>query len=290
MFIKRFHRTGPAEAHHYAHLQRHGAPIPRMYGVMTDPEGREMLFLEYLEPIGDVHACEHFMSDLHNFRCLLDAAAHFNAVRPYGDYAAQLPRKDVGKGLMDACTTLEHIWEHSCKGDLGEDLKQFCSGSQDKLLQIQALAESLMEPVSQMEMGLIHSDVYPENTGWRRGKRELLILDLEWIGFGPRFYDAASLLGAPDEMQPHYRRRDELARYYMERYARWGGDIAPLSEFMREISALWIAQTLGIMWFRLARALDGQVDWTEDREQGRRFFRDGLKEELSILTRKAYRY
>jgi aminoglycoside/choline kinase family phosphotransferase len=196
----------------------------------------------------------------------------------------------VGKGLMDACITLKHIWEHGFKGDLGEDLKQFCSGSQGELRKLQAFAESLMEPVSQMETGLIHSDVYPENTGWRRGKRELLILDLEWIGFGPRFYDAASLLGAPDELQPHHRKRDELARYYMERYARWGGEIAPLSEFMREISALWIAQTLGIMWFRLARALDGQVDWTEDREQGRRFFRDGLKEELSVLMRKADRY
>ena len=134
-----------------------------------------------------------------------------------------------------------------------------------------------------MSTGLIHSDIYPENTGWRRETGELLILDLEWIGFGPRFYDAASLLGAPDDQQPHFRRRDKLAQYYMEEYVRWGGEAIPLSKFMEENSILWMSRILNMLWFSLARALDGRVDWTDDQEEGRQFFRDGLGKTLEVL-------
>ena len=283
IFVKRFYRTGPAEAHHYTHLQKSQAPIPCMYGVLTDPDQREVLFLEYLDPIGDVHACEHFLDDPDHFRQCLAVTARFNTIKPSGEYTAQLPRKDVGKGLTDAVSTLSRIWEHACKGDLGNDLKQLCSGPRDKLRQLQTFASKLIEPIAQMEVGLIHSDIYPENTGWRRGKKELLLLDLEWIGFGPRFYDAASLLGAPDEIQPHCQQRDEWAQYYLEQYVSWGGTPMPLDQFMEQVSVLWMAQTLNIMWFGLRHALDGRVDWTEDREEGRQFFRDHLLETLCVL-------
>jgi hypothetical protein len=248
-----------------------------------------MLFLEYLEPIGDVQASRKFLDDLDQFRQLLAVTARFNAIQPSGEYAAGLPRRNVGKGLTDACATLERIWEHACEGDLGDALRQLCSGSQERLPQLQTFATGLIEPIAQMGIGLIHSDIYPENTGWRQGTGELLILDLEWIGFGPRFYDAASLLGAPDDLQSHWRRREELAQYYLDQYVRWGGAAVSLDQFMDEIPILWIAQTLNIMWFGLRRALDGCVDWTEDREEGRRFSRDGLYEELSILLHEVSR-
>jgi len=283
VFVKRFHRTGPAEAHHYAHLQKHDAPIPRMYGAMTDPDGRELLFLEYLDPIGDVQDSERFFDDLHNFRHCLEATAHFNAIKPVGEYAAQLPRRDVRKGLRDACITLEHLWEHACSGDLGDALKNLCSESQDRLPRIQEFAFGVTGPIAKMDTGLIHGDVYPENTGWRRDTKELLILDLEWIGFGPRFWDAAMLLGAPEEMQRQYQRRDELAQYYLEQYAHWGGKALSLERFAEEISILWIAQRLSMMWFGLGRALDGDADWTDDREEARGFFREGLYKELIVI-------
>jgi hypothetical protein len=285
VFVKRFRRTGPAEAHHYVHLQEHSAPIPRMYGIMTDPDGRELLFLEHLDPIGDVQDSERFFDDIHNFRHCLEATAHFNAIKPDGEYAAQLPRKDVRKGLRDACITLEHLWEHACKGDLGEALEHLCLDSLTKLPQLQGFAIGLIEPIVKMDTGLIHGDVYPENTGWRRDTDELLILDLEWIGFGPRFWDAAMLLGAPEEMQHQHQRRDELAQYYLEQYAHWGGEAPSLKQFAEETSTLWIAQRLSMMWFGLRRALDGDADWTDDREEARQFFRDGLHKELTSILR-----
>jgi len=285
VFVKRFHRTGTAEAHHYEHLQKHNAPIPRMYGFLIDQEQREILFLEYLEPIGDLHASQIFLNDLENFRQCLTATAHFNAVKPSGDYASQLPLKNVAGVLADAAITLENVWKHACKGDLGDALKRLCLDSQDKLRRLQALISHLAKPISWMETGLIHSDIYPENTGWRRETGELLIIDLEWIGIGPRFFDAAGLLGAPDPAQPHCQMRDELAQYYLKQYTQRGGASVSLDQFREEISVLWIAQRLNIMWFGLRHALDGQVDWTEDREEGRRFFRDHLHKTLSILLR-----
>jgi hypothetical protein len=283
VFVKRFHRTGPAEAHHYVHLQKHDAPIPGMYGVMTDPDGRELLFLEYLDPIGDIQDSERFFDDIHNFRHCLAATAHFNAIKPSGEYADQLPRRDVRKGLSDACITLEHLWKHAYKNDLGDALKKLCFESQDELAQLQEFAVGLIEPIVKMGTGLIHGDIYPENTGWRRGTKELLILDLEWIGFGPRFWDAAMLLGASGEMQPQQQHRDELARYYLEQYAHWGGEAPSLKQFAEDTSTLWVAQRLSMMWFGLRRALDGDADWTDDREEARRFFREGLYRELSVI-------
>jgi hypothetical protein len=287
VFAKRFHRTGTAEAHYYAALQEHQAPIPRMYEVLTDPDGREILFLEYLEPIGDIQACDEFMNDLDNFRQCLSATAHFNAIQPSGEYVHQFPVKDIGRGLANSIVTLEHIWDSACRGNLGDALKHLCSGSRTGLRQLQACARRLVEPVEKMRTGLIHSDIYAENTGWRRSSGELLIIDLEWIGFGPRFYDAARWLGAPDDRQLHLCQRNELARHYMEQYVRWDGSAVPLDQFMKESFMLWKAQIFSMLWFRLARALDGHVDWTEDREAGRRFFRGSLYRDLCILVRES---
>jgi hypothetical protein len=286
VFVKRFHRTGPAEAHHYAYLQEQDAPIPRMYGAMTDPEGRELLFLEYLDPIGNIRDSERFFDDLDNFRSCLVSTAHFNAIKPVGDYTDQLPRRDVEKGLKEACVTLERLWKHALDGDMGNTLKHLCSSARDRLSRLQAFAVGLLDPIADMDTGLIHGDVYPENTGWRPGTKELLILDLEWIGFGPRFWDAAMLLGAPDEMHPQRQHREELAQYYLDKYAHWGGEAPSLKHFLEKISVLWTAQRLSMMWFGLRHALDGDVDWTDDQEEGRQFFRDSLYDELSAIILK----
>ena len=289
VFVKRFHRTGLAEAHHYIGLQKHQAPIPYFYGILTDTDNLEILFLEYLEPIGDIQACESFMDDLDNFRQCMATTAHFNAIQPSGEYAIQLPRKNMAQGLTDAAVTLESIWDHACNGKLGDDLRRLCLDSRNGLQQLQTFARNLIEPVLKMDTGLIHSDLYPENTGWRRVNEELLIIDLEWMCLGPRFYDAAAWLGAPHDLQLHRDHRRELAQYYMAQHVRWGGSEAPLDQFMKECSVLWMARTLIMLWFGLARALDGRVDWTEDREAGRRFFYEELHKHLSALLQEATR-
>ena len=280
VFVKWFYREGPAEAHNYAYLEKHQAPIPKMYGTLTSPDEREILFLEYLAPIID---SERFLDDINQFHQYLALAARFNAIHPSREYAAQLSHHNVGQRLTEAVSVLNGIWDYGCKGELGNALKNFCSSPGDRLSRLQMLAKQLIEPVTQMEMGLTHADFYPENTGWRRETEELLMLDLEFVGFAPRFYDVAGWIGAPDDIQFRCCPREELAQYYLEQYSRWGGCHVTLEQFLENTHILWMASELKMFGWRLGRALDGRVDWTDDREEGRRMFREGLHKDLRIL-------
>lgn len=139
-----------------------------------------------------------------------------------------------------------------------------------------------------METGLAHTDFYPENTGWRRETGELLMIDLEFVGFAPLFYDVAGWIGAPDNIQKRCCPRRELAQYYLEQYARWGGCPVPLEQFLEDTRILWMASEFKMLGWRLGRALDGCVDWTDNREEGRRVFRDELQRDLSILLQQVF--
>lgn len=143
-----------------------------------------------------------------------------------------------------------------------------------------------------MEIGFVNHDFWPEHTGWRRETGELLIFDLEYVGFGPRFFNVALSIGAPDEVllnapPGHYparcQPREELARYYLGRYVHWGGSAVPLDRFLEEIHALWIAHRLSILgWWGDAL---GPMDraWTEERKERYLEKRAGLYTELRIL-------
>lgn len=288
IFIKHFHAPERTEAHHYVYLNRQQAPIPKMYGALTDSDQREIIFLEYLKPIDDLHPFHQFFSDLDRFQKFLAVAARFNAIKLLGKYATQLPRRDIGQWLMES--RLDSIWKHACKGELGDTIKQICSSSVDKLPRLEMLASKLIEPIKRMDIGLNHNDFYPDSTGWRRDTNELLILDLETVGFAPRFYDVARWLGIPDDIQPRCCPRRELAQYYLKQYKYWGDSYVSIHQFIEEISILCMAQTFNMLWFRLRRALDGKVDWTEDRDEGRRIYREDLYKNLSFLLCMEERY
>ena len=284
IFIKKFYRKGPAEAHNYVLLEKYQAPIPRMYGTLTDADKREILFLEYLVPITDN---EKFLSDADQFHQFIDLAAHFNAIQLSQEFADQLSNLDISRRLIGADPILNKIWSLACKGELGDTLRQFCSGSKDKLRQLQMLTKQMIEPIERMELGLSHTDFYPENTGWRRETGELLMLDLEFAGLAPKFFDVAGWIGAPDDIQPRCGQRRELAQYYLEQYARYGGSPVSLEQFLDETYTLWMAGELRMLGWSLNRAIDGQVDWTNDREEGQRLCRDGLYKVLNDLLQGA---
>jgi hypothetical protein len=284
IFIKKFYRKGPAEAHNYVLLEKHQAPIPRMYGTLTDVDQREILFLEYLVPIADN---EKFLSDADQFHQFIDLAAHFNAIQLSQEFADQLSNLDISNRLIGAGSVLNKIWSLACKGELGNTLRQFCSSSEDKLKQLQMLIKRLIEPIERMELGLSHTDFYSENTGWRWKTGELLMIDLEFVGFAPKFFDVAGWIGAPDDIQPRCCQRRELAQYYLEQYARYGGFPMTLEQFLDEVHTLWMAGELRMLGWSLGRAVDGQVDWTNDQEEGQRLYRDGLYKVLNDLLQGA---
>lgn len=108
---------------------------------------------------------------------------------------------------------------------------------------------------------------------------------LEGVRLAPRFSDVARWLGAPDAIQPRCLPREELARHYLAAYARWGGSAVPLVQFLEETRLLCLKDTLKMLPFAFNRALDGGVDWTRDREEGRRLYRDEVYGQLTILLR-----
>jgi len=297
VFVKRYYDPGPREAHHYAYLANHDAPIPRMYASLTGQDQRETLFLEYLDAVtdDDPYYLEHyqaFLHDGHSFSHFLAAIAHFNAIRPSPEYEARL-REDMAqrpgppgwsweRRMATAASVLNRIDEGARRGELGGPLAQLSSGA--ALRPLCRLAERLVEPIGQMETGLCVNDFYPHGTGWRRQTGELLIFDLEAVGFEARFYDVAPWLGAPDDVQPRCRPRKELAWYYLQQYVRWGGCPVRVDDFLEETRILWLAWTLQMLSWWLGEAINGPVDRTiKDSPEYRLANRDELHRRLSHL-------
>jgi len=283
VFAKRFHREGSCEADHYAVLAECQAPIPRMYGSLSSPNGREIIFLEYLEPIGDLYPFQRFLSEAGRFEQFLAVAAHLNSVRLPARDAARLPGVEPVRRLIKAVSELAITWHLGREGKLGDNLKTLCTGDQEGLLKLQALARELTEPVGQMPRGLCHNDFYPDSTAWRRQPRELVAVDLESLGFAPRFLDVARWLGAPEEVQPRPCPLDQLVGHYAGEYARRSGHAVSAGQLVEEARQLWTAHSLSFHWWWRERALDGEVDWTDDVGEGRRVCRDALCTELQAL-------
>jgi hypothetical protein len=286
VFVKRFHEPGPREAHHYTRLAQHQAPIARMYGTLTTPDEREIIFIEFLTGAAGLHPFDRFVGDADSFLPFLALGARFHAIQPSDEYKAELYHQsagDVRRWLDNATQALERIWECAPEGELGDDLRDLCAASRGKLPRLQKLAADLAAPVSQMEVGLAHGDFYPDQALRREQTGEVLLVDLEGVAMRPRFFDVGRWIGAPDEVQPRCLPQEELARHYLAERARWGGPVVPLSEFLEETRLLGLADALMMLSFDTGRALDGKVDWTEDRDEGRRVFREEVHRQVSIL-------
>ena len=279
IFVKRFHRTGPAESQQYRFLQAHQAPIPRMYGALLDPDGREILFLEHLDTSREARSIRA-VERLREFVALM---ARFHAIQPSTEYRAWLEQAPWGlhAGLTSAEPALDLIWDHARKGELGQDMKDFCSSSGRGLRQLQSLARQVMARSLQMPQGLIHTDFSTENTG-RRQTGERLVLDVEWVSLGPRFFDAAELLGTPPERWRRDLSQGELTRHYLEEYARWGGSPPSLEAFLDDIRILWIADILRYLDWHLNRGLGGSAASPADDDE-RRACCDYLHGTLTML-------
>jgi len=283
MFVKRFHEPGPREAHRYRVLAGTAAPIPRMYGHLSDNAGYEVLFLEYIRPVEELHPFRLFLADRDRFRCFLRTMARFNAVRLSEDCASRLPQRHTSDELRNAVAELTDLWRHASAGALGQKLRRFCQEHRGGPQRMQSMFEPLVGRLGEMETGLLHNDLYPDSVGWRRDTGEMVVLDLEMVGFGPRFFDVGRWLGAPEQSCQYCLSREQLAACYLDAYAAAGGNTVSVDRFRQETRCLWTVATLGMLGFKMRRAMDGHVDWTDDREVGRRFYRDDLLGDLRAL-------
>ena len=278
VFAKHSHNPDSAEPEHYRFLGLHGVPLPRLYGVLRSPKDRPVLFLEYLD-MGELSRGA-FTPDVRlEFLSLM---ARFNAVRPSPEYAEWLGQR-LRREREDNTSlggTVEMVWERACDGGLGEELQRFCAEDTARRERLRALADRVAAQAADMELGLVSGDFSFENTG-RRQSGERVMFDVEGIGLGPRFADPAGLLGRPDSHWPPapYPSREVLVEHYLREYARWGGDVPPVDQFLAETRVLRLRGQIGSLGFGAGW---GHAD-SPAREEQRQSSRRGVLKILEML-------
>jgi len=248
IFVRRPHRKRPGslQQHHYEYLSNQNVPIPELYGVITDDEGREVLFLEYLDEIIDE---EEFLDDEDRARKFLALMARFNTVKLTLDYIAELGRDmarrewslNWNKWLAWSMYALDLLKDRAYKDELGKPLKKLFSTSTDELDKLKKLSRELMNRVNKYGKGYLHGDFYPGNMGWRCRNKELVIFDFEDVIIDVRFFDVATYLGAPDIAEKRCDTRYNLAEYYLKQYQGYTGEFIDLEEFLKEIYIIWLS-------------------------------------------------
>ena len=247
VFVKQ-QASGFREGHHYYYLNKHQAPVPKMYGALTNENQQEIIFIEYLDTDLDYDA---MLNEPSQFREFLSLIARFNAIQPSCEYRTHLtykPYQEV-KYLRKYLSGFNQIWAHACRGDFGESAKQLCANFPNQLPQAQEFLEQLVGAVGQMEPGLCHRDFDPHHAGRSTRTGELLLFDLSDVAFAPRFWDVGEWwwFGAPDDLCHYGIPRKELAEYYLTEYVRWGGCPVTIDRFLEEIKVLYFACKLNVL-------------------------------------------
>jgi len=294
VFVKRFYAeySGPREARHYHHLAPLRVAIPRIYGALRDNQEREILFIEYVDvlaqPQGNrsAYSDESFRTDSELFPSFVRIVAQLNAVRPPAEYALLLSRNtEMWEGSCAGTpTVLSRIWNCAIAGQLGEALQRTCLAAPDAPAHLCRLAERLREPVKQMQLGLVHCDLFLEQIGRRWQTGDLLLFDLEDIELAPRFYDIAYWLGAPDDVERRCVPRKELARLYLAAYRKHGGASPQEHVFLQDTYVLWLAHNFSFLGWYLNEALDEPWERTRRGDEGyRRESQEQLHKHLGYL-------
>jgi len=253
IFVK--HLNGNwVEHEQYRFLSVYDLPIPRLYGDLRSLQGRPVLFLEFVDGSPTARAIDS-SEQLIEF---LSLRARLNAVRPTPEYAAWLEREKswlwreecVGRGEL-----VEAVWEDARRGNLGEELQQYCSENSARLPRLCHRAEQVAAQAADMDLGLVHGDFRLDNTG-RRRSGERVLLDLEDVSLRARFFDIVHLIGPPEDCWPP---ADDfpfpapcpppqaLAKHYLREYARRGGPVLPLDQFLAEVRLLWLHWRIGLL-------------------------------------------
>jgi len=276
VFAKHSHNPKSEEPEQYRFLAAHHAPIPRIYGVLRSPDDRPVLFLEYVDAS---HPARSIRS-LEGMQEFLSLMARFNAIRPsreYGAWLEGLPGR-WGNDAAEPERTREAIWKHAQEGELGDELEQFCSQRQAELPRLQEFARHILGQVAEMETGLVHTDFSVENTG-RRDTGERVLMDLEPVTIGPRFFDASLLLGLPKDRWRFGHDQREMAEHYLSEYARRGGTRPPVDQFVQEVRVLWTHWIIETLAWGFGRGREGSPADDEERAACRL----GLLRNLTML-------
>jgi len=251
LFAKRCVWKGRSEAVHYRHLTARAVPTARLYGPLRDGGGAEIIFLEPLTEVG-------FRDDSEaEWRSLLSLLARFNACAVTSDYAFHLhPYEQVGK--LGGGMWILGLGASPMEDQVATDLRA-CGISREDLPALEQAARTLFARVAAQPHGLLHQDFRPDNVGWRGGRAEMVVFDLHKNALGPRFADVAPYLASPDWSDSSAfldgmgndgsSCRESLTRYYLDEYARFGGQTVSPAAFREEVTALfWMHKVSALGW------------------------------------------
>ena len=270
--LLKWSRSATNESRWYPALMAAGAPIPALFGSLRllDPPAAvsdEVLVLEYLPHIGH---CEL------DHGALAETLGRFHALSP--GLIPDLPEVNAKGSVAGWTEAWQRIPGHAKAGELGPAIGQFVASQTDAWPRVVDALPRLAVAADALPRGVIHRDVSLQNTGWRIGRHELLFFDIPQMAVGILAQDAQALV-------PEGKTLDSVvAERYLSSLRRHGGPSLTRDQLLAAINTVRPMARLNFLGWATARSCDGRVDFTQDIEEGRQWYRDVLLTLLDELV------
>jgi len=264
------------EGPQYRFLIRHGIPVPRIHGIVNLAKDDEVIFMERLTAIGIDE------NDPAEVRQYIGVLAMINAIRPLPDEPWQPPPHAAARCLSNGewiPKVLKIVWQHAHNGELGDEIGSLCSDSSSQLDEACRKSIAVGKLLEQGPRAVLYEDYGERNTGWRNGddgRREFVTFDVHRLSQGPRFWDFSAVAGEQEGASFKVVSWEERVDYYLEMLARHGGPRATIADFECEQKLIRVAAAFDSLYWQAGKSISGEVDWTNDREEGRRTYRGWL--------------
>jgi hypothetical protein len=258
---------GHGEAATYARLEAAGLPVPRCYGTLRDRRGDEILLLERLPRVG--FDPERLADRVAAARAL--AAIHRADPRPWRE--AGYPIRSWLHGADQLRETALQALATVADGTVAPEAASAATEVRALLLADPRLVARLADLADALPQGLVHVDNGPQNAGWRKDGQALLWFDWHKAALGCLAFDL--LAAFPDPAGPWTAEDEAVAAAY-----RADGD---RTDFRAVLPRLGFLDRLAALGWHLDRCRDGAVDWTMDREEGRRTYRRWTRQRVEGL-------
>ncbi len=263
---------GGGESPAYRWLESVGAPVPRLAGALKDRRGDEVILLELLPHLGYDPAVER------DLEALLWSLARLNALTPPPPGVAHDPPQDISAMASGAVAYFPRLAADALRGAMGEEVRELIADGQRLWPLLATYFAPIVADLEALPEGTIHGDTGAQNTGRRADRRELLLFDLHKLQRGRIHWDVALTT-----MDVGGARDDRLSRFWLAELRRAGGPAIEEDALARGRLAHNRMRSASMWWWQHHRSIDGAVDWTSDRDEGRKTYRGWLASSVRTL-------
>jgi len=252
--------------------------LPEFYGHYLDEKGREVLILEYIPRVGYSYESDEATTEW------ISLVARFNSIALSSVDGVSLRKGDWGVWLIDGSveTQFEEVMRCAAESLIGDELGAFCQAQESKIRSLGGFARRLHDVVTDMPKALCNEELHP---GWR-ADGTLVAFDLHCTRASPRFLDISNYIGEPESQAIWGRAlspRMKWARVYGEALAAAGGPSVDAATILHESRLVWMAFSFQLAWC-LQVAIDGKINWSEDREKNKASARSKILAQLAYLA------